>query len=48
MFWGSGPRYEGLESSPQGGQRFILRFRVLEGCHACATLAEVRVAFDGG
>ena len=46
MFWRSSPSFEGLATSPQGGQRFILRYRVLQGCHACAVLAEVRVAFD--
>ena len=46
MFWSSSPRFEGLVTSPQGGQRFIFRYRVLAGCHACPTLAEVRVAFD--
>jgi hypothetical protein len=46
MFWPSSPSFEGLDTSPQGGQRFVFRYRVLAGCHACATLAEVRVGFD--
>ena len=46
MLWAPGPRLEGMATSPQGGQRFVFDYRVLDGCHACAVLGYVRVAFD--
>jgi hypothetical protein len=46
LFWAPGPTFEGLETSPEGGQRFVFSYRALDGCHACAILAGVRVAFD--
>ena len=46
IVWIPGSGIEGVEPSPQGGQRFILSYRVLDGCHACALLGEARVAFD--
>jgi hypothetical protein len=46
IFWGSSPTLEGLDTSPQGGQRFVFGYRVLDGCHACAILGYIRVAFD--
>ncbi len=35
-FWAPGPRLEGMDVLPEGGQRFVLRYRILDGCHACA------------
>jgi len=46
MFWAPGPTVEGMEPAPDGGQRFLLRYRLLDGCHACAILGWVHVAFD--
>lgn len=34
------------ESSGGGGQRFLVDYMVLDGCHACARLAKVHYAFD--
>lgn len=34
------------ESSGGGGQRFLVDYIVLNGCHACARLAQARYAFD--
>jgi len=45
-FWGSGPTLEPVGTSPSGGQRFIFDYRTLNGCHACATIATARIAFD--
>lgn len=46
IFWGHSPGFEGVDTSPQGGQRFVFRYRVLDGCHACAILGYIRVGFD--
>jgi hypothetical protein len=46
MFWGHGPRFEGIDTSPQDGPRFVFVYPVLDGCHACAVLAGVRLGFD--
>ncbi len=46
MFWGSGPALEMIGTAPSGGQRFIFDYRMLDGCHACATVALARIAFD--
>ena len=46
MFWGESPSFDGIDTSPEGGQRFVFRYRVLDGCHACAILGYVRVGFD--
>lgn len=34
------------EAAEGGGQRFSVNYMVLDGCHACARLAQVRYAFD--
>ena len=46
MFWGLSPSFESLGTSPEGGQRFIFDYRVLDGCHACVILGYIRAAFD--
>lgn len=46
MFWGSGPKQELVSTAPGGGQRFIFDYLMLDGCHACATVAVARIAFD--
>jgi hypothetical protein len=46
MFWPFGPTVAGVETSPAGGPRFLFDYEVLNGCHACAVLAHVRLAFD--
>jgi predicted secreted protein len=33
------------ERTPEGGQRFIVRYRLLNGCHACELAGMVRYAF---
>src|SRR6266567_2800108 len=39
MFWGSGPSLEMIGSSSSGGPRFVFDYHMLDGCHACATVA---------
>ena len=46
MYWPFGPTVAGVASSPAGGLRFLLEYKVLDGCHACVVLAHVRLAFD--
>lgn len=46
LFWRSSPALDRIETSPQGGQRFVFLYRVLDGCHVCAILGEIPVAFD--
>lgn len=46
LFWGSNPSLESQGTSPQGGQRFIFDYRLLNGCHACAVDGIARFAFD--
>jgi hypothetical protein len=46
MYWPFGPTVAGVETSPAGGPRFLFDYEVLNGCHACAILAHVRLAFD--
>lgn len=46
IFWAPGPHFERIDTSPQGGQRFIFGYRVLDGCHACTILGYIHVAFD--
>ena len=38
----------GVRAEPRsgGGQRFVVDYRVLDGCHACARLGVVRYAFN--
>jgi hypothetical protein len=35
-----------VESLPGSGQRFVVNYLALDGCHACARLATIRYAFD--
>lgn len=46
MYWPFGPTVAGVETAPAGGPRFLFDYEVLNGCHACAVLAHVRLAFD--
>ncbi len=49
MLWAadrSGMSGIAAESSGGGGQRFLVDYMVLDGCHACARLARVHYAFD--
>jgi len=43
--WASDPGAPDAEERPGGGQRFVFSFPV-RTCHACADLAETRVAYD--
>ena len=45
MLWAAGPTLEGAETTDEG-QRFVLSYRILDGCHACSVLGQVRTAFD--
>ena len=45
-FWGPGPTLESMDTLPDGGQRFIFDYRLLDGCHACAIVGTARFAFD--
>ncbi len=38
--------FEALTTSDSGGQRFVLQFSLVDGCHACGTGYSARVAFD--
>jgi predicted secreted protein len=42
----SGREYPMLERKPDGAQRFTVRYRLLNGCHACELAGHVRYAFD--
>lgn len=33
-------------STPEGGQRFIAEYKLLNGCHACAQVGTARFAYD--
>jgi hypothetical protein len=46
LFWGSGPALETASGAPDGGQSFIFRYRLLDGCHACAVLGYARIEYD--
>ena len=46
MLWASHHDFEKMESLPQGGQRFIFKFLMLNGCHACEIAGWARIAFD--
>ena len=41
-----GTTYPEVEVLPQGGQRFIVSYYLLKGCHACARLGTASFAFD--
>ncbi|RPH56237.1 MAG: hypothetical protein EHM81_13415, partial [Chloroflexi bacterium] len=44
--WESLNLFEGVEQLPGGGQRFIFRYDLVDGCHICRTGASAFVAFD--
>jgi hypothetical protein len=46
LFWASGYRFDGVESTADGGQRFTFAYRLLDGCHLCPILGWANVAFD--
>ncbi|HZT06721.1 MAG TPA: hypothetical protein VFC51_06795 [Chloroflexota bacterium] len=48
LFWAPGPSFEGVEPTDDGGQRFLLKYRLLDGCHACAILGWAHAAFKFG
>jgi len=35
-----------VDPLPDGGERFVIRYRLLNGCHACERLASCRIGFD--
>lgn len=39
---------EALSTTEEGGQRFVIQFHLVDGCHACGTGYRARVAFDFG
>jgi predicted secreted protein len=41
----SAGEYPLQERTPEGGQRFMVRYRLLNGCHACELAGRVRYAF---
>jgi hypothetical protein len=45
-FWQTGPSLESASVEPDGGQSFIFRYRLLDGCHACEVLGYARVEYD--
>jgi len=42
----SGTDYPVAEQLPGGGQRFVVSYRLLNGCHACEQVGTVNYAFD--
>ncbi len=38
--------FEGMEQLPQGGQRFIFSYNLVDGCRVCRTGGRAFVAFD--
>ena len=42
----SGREYPASDRTPDGAQRFTVRYRLLNGCHACELAGHVRYAFD--
>jgi len=44
MFWKSGPTLE-TKSVRAGGESFVFRYRLLDGCHACAIRGWARIEF---
>lgn len=42
----SGTNYPAAEKLPGGGRRFVVTYRLVDGCHACARLGAVKFAFD--
>ncbi len=45
-FWPSGSVFEALSAPDHEGQRFVLQFRLIDGCRACSTGYFARVALD--
>lgn len=46
IMWNGDNHFEGMEARPNGGQRFVFGFNLVDGCHACEVLGVARVAFD--
>lgn len=42
----SGTAYPAAEKLPGGGQRFVVGYRLVDGCHACARVGSAKFAFD--
>jgi hypothetical protein len=42
----AGTKFIEAKSISHGGQRFELPYQILDGCHACALVATLRLAFD--
>ncbi len=42
----SGTEYPIIENTDSGGQRFIVNYKLNDGCHACKVLGYANVAFD--
>ncbi|MBA3438834.1 MAG: protease inhibitor I42 family protein [Pyrinomonadaceae bacterium] len=42
----NGTDYPATEKLPDGGQRFIVTYRLLNGCHACERVGDASFAFD--
>lgn len=38
--------YDGMEARPDGGQRFLFSYPMLDGCRACPEIDKARAAFD--
>ncbi len=46
LLWGGDNRFERTEQLLNGGQRFVFRYSLVNGCHACETDSYALVAFD--
>ena len=48
VVWASDNWFESELAHPDGAQRFIFQFNIVNGCHACGTGFVSRFAFDFG
>jgi hypothetical protein len=46
ILWGGDSSLGSMIALPNGGQRFIFSYPLVDGCHACANVGEAQVAFD--
>lgn len=44
--WPGGYSFEAMHRLPDGGQRFVFKFVLLNGCHACDVAGHAKFAYD--
>src|ERR1700733_7736501 len=42
----AGTKFITSETTPNGGQRFLVPYVLVDGCHACARVGKLKLAFD--